>query len=185
MANIWLISDTHFNHARDFILQPRGFTTINEMNEAIIQRWNDRVKPDDIVYHLGDVIMGDLDSGIELIKRLNGHIRLAIGNHDTPARIEAFKSLFDDIQFGYRIIKKKKVFLLTHYPQITGNYDNSQTYSIHGHTHSLNPFNEDYPMYNVSCEAHFCTPILFEEAIEQIRNYKNFYKSKPILDINK
>lgn len=185
MANIWLISDTHFNHNRDFILQPRGFTTVNEMNEAIIQRWNDRVKPDDIVYHLGDVIMGDLNSGIELIKRLNGHIKLAIGNHDTPARIEAFKSLFDDIQFGYRIIKKKKVFLLTHYPQITGNYDNSQTYSIHGHTHSLNPFNEDYLMYNVSCEAHFCTPILFEEAIEQIRNYKNFYKSKPILDINK
>lgn len=185
MSNIWLISDTHLNHDKDFIWRARGFSSVDEMNIAIIERWNSKVQSDDIVYHLGDVMMGELEAGMELVSQLNGHIRLAIGNHDTPTRIEAFKSLFDDIQFGYRIIKKKKVFLLTHYPQITGNYDNSQTYSIHGHTHSLNPFNEDYLMYNVSCEAHFCTPILFEEAIEQIRNYKNFYKSKPILDINK
>lgn len=172
MSNIWLISDTHFNHNRDFIFKPRGFATIDEMNEAIIQRWNEKVTDDDIVYHLGDVIMGELDSGIKIIKRLKGHIRLAIGNHDTDNRIEAFKPFFDDIQFGYRIVKKKKTFLLSHYPQLTGNYDNSQTYSIHGHTHSFDLFDENNLMYNVSCEAQNCTPILLEDAIQQIRDYR-------------
>ena len=176
MSNIWLISDTHFNHDKPFIWEARGFKSVNEMNKIIIQRWNKVVQSDDIVYHLGDVIMGDLNSGIELIKKLNGHIRLAIGNHDTPARLEAFKELFDDIQFGYRILKKKKTFLLSHYPQLTGNYDNSQTYSIHGHTHSFDLFDENNLMYNVSCEAQNCTPILLEDAIQQIRDYRRLCK---------
>lgn len=175
MSNIWLISDTHFNHNKDFIWKARGFNSVEEMNNEIIKRWNNIVKPDDIVYHLGDVIMGDLNSGIEIINQLNGKIRLAIGNHDTSARLETFRNfdIFEDIQFGYRIKKGKKTFILTHYPTLTGNYDNSKTYSIHGHTHSLNAFCEYDLMYNVNCEAHNCTPILWENMIEDIFNHKN------------
>jgi len=91
------------------------------------------------------------------------------------ARLEAFRNLdiFEDIQFGYRIKKGKKTFILTHYPTLTGNYDNSKTYSIHGHTHSFNAFCEHDLMYNVNCEAHNCTPILWENMVEDIFNHKN------------
>ena len=174
MSNIWLISDTHFNHNKDFLWGPRGFNSVWEMNETIIEKWNNVIKYNDIVYHLGDTIMGNLDDGIELLKRLNGKIRLAIGNHDTNERIKAFSNLynFDDIQFGYRLKDGKKGLLLTHYPLLSGNFDNSKTYSIHGHTHSPNAFCEYDMMYNVNCDAHNCNPVAWEDMIKEINNHK-------------
>ena len=175
MSNVWLISDTHLGHNKEFIWKARGFDSVWDMNNAIIERWNEIVKYDDVVYHLGDVIMGDLDTGIKLVKQLNGKIRLAIGNHDTTDRLNAFHNLynFDDIQFGYRLKESKKTFLLTHYPLLSGNFDNSKTYSIHGHTHSLNSFCEYDLMYNVNCDAHNCAPIAWEDMIAEIEKHKN------------
>lgn len=174
MSNIWLISDTHLGHNKEFIWKPRGFNSVREMNEAIIERWNEVVKYDDVVYHLGDVFLGNLDDGIKLVKQLNGKIKLAVGNHDTSARIDALRNLynFDDIQFGYTLKKGKKSFILTHYPSLTGNFDNSKTYSIHGHTHSHNPFCEFDMMYNVNCDAHNCTPVAWEDIISEITQYR-------------
>ncbi len=162
MNEIWIISDTHFNHNKDFILKPRSFSTVEEMNEKIIERWNSIVQPNDTVYHLGDIALGEVAAAVPLIKRLNGKMKLAIGNHDTDAKLKIYRTLsnIEDIQFGYRIKKGKNTFLLTHYPQLTGNYDTSKTYSIHGHTHCSNTFTEGYDlMFNVSCEALACMPI--------------------------
>ena len=181
MSNIWLISDTHLGHNKTFIWKARGFDSVWDMNNAIIERWNEVVKYDDIVYHLGDVMMGDLDAGIKLVKQLNGKIRLAIGNHDSSNRIDAFRNLsnFDDIQFGYRLKDGKKTLLLTHYPLLSGNFDNSKTYSIHGHTHSPNPFCEYDMMYNVNCDAHDCRPVAYEDMIAAIMQRKNnIFKDK-------
>ena len=65
--NIWLASDTHFCHDRAFVYEPRGFSCIGDMNEAIVERWNSVVKPGDIVYHLGDVMLNDNDKGKVII----------------------------------------------------------------------------------------------------------------------
>ena len=70
---IWFTSDLHFNHDKEFIVQARGFKTVEEMNKAIIKRFNSKVAPEDIVYILGDTIMGDSAAGEELVKQLNGH----------------------------------------------------------------------------------------------------------------
>ena len=174
MSNIWLISDTHLNHGKEFVWKVRGFNSVWDMNNAIIERWNGVVKDDDIVYHLGDVIMGDLDTGIQLLKQLNGKIRLAMGNHDTTNRLDAFRNLynFDDIQFGYRLKEGKKTLLLTHYPILSGNFDTSKTYSIHGHTHSQSKFCEYELMYNVSCDAIDCTPIALEDVLMDLEKNK-------------
>lgn len=179
MNEIWIISDTHFNHNKDFILKPRSFSTIEEMNEKIIERWNSIVQPNDTVYHLGDIALGEVDAAVSLIKKLNGKIKLAIGNHDTDAKLKIYSTLsnIEDIQFGYRIKKGKNTFLLTHYPQLTGNYDISKTYSIHGHTHCSNTFTEGYDlMFNVSCEALDCIPINIDNVkilIQQHRDKNN------------
>lgn len=174
MFNIWLISDTHFNHNKEFIWKARGFNSIEEMNNTVIERWNKIVKPGDIVYHLGDVALGDLAASIKILNQLNGKIRLAIGNHDTSMRLFSFRGLpvFDDIQFGYRLKSGKKTFLLTHYPLLSGNFDNSKTYSIHGHTHSPNIFCEYDMMYNTCCDAHDCYPIAWEDMLKDINQRK-------------
>lgn len=60
MSKIWFTSDTHFCHDRGFLYEPRGFTNVEDMNEAIVQRWNSVVAPEDTVYHLGDAMLNDL-----------------------------------------------------------------------------------------------------------------------------
>ena len=90
MSDIWVISDTHFHHAnilrfvdKDGELVRGGrFSTIEEMDETILENWNSVVKPGDIVYHLGDVMMGEQQHFIKFWRRLNGKKRLILGNHD-------------------------------------------------------------------------------------------------------
>lgn len=174
MTQIWLTSDTHLNHNKDFIWKARGFASIEDMNAAIIERWNSVVKDEDIVYHLGDVMMGaDLQAGLRMISKLKGQKYLAFGNHDTDARLKAFKTnhFFQDIQMGYRIKINKKIFILTHYPTVTANGEDIRTINLYGHTHQENNFFENRPyMYHVGVDSHDCYPIKIEDIIEEIRN---------------
>ena len=177
MSNIWLTSDTHLNHAQPFIWRPRGFNSVYEMNEAIIENWNKVVKWDDIVYHLGDVMLGENEAGLKLLKQLNGKIYLALGNHDSDARVELYNYCYNiaDVEFGYRIKgSKKTTLLLTHYPQLVANHDDPKlVYSIHGHTHSKDKWSEVPHAYNVNMDAHNCTPVNFEDMMADIRRQRD------------
>lgn len=68
---IFATSDMHFGHDREFVWKVRGFNSIQEMNDAYVNRWNSVVGPEDDVYCLGDLMLGD-PSNIEYIKKLNG-----------------------------------------------------------------------------------------------------------------
>ena len=77
MGKIWLTSDLHFGHDREFIWGPRGFKNVHEMNEAIIKNWNTAVAPEDEVYVLGDLMLNDNEHGMECLRRLkDGEERL-------------------------------------------------------------------------------------------------------------
>jgi calcineurin-like phosphoesterase family protein len=83
---LWFVSDTHWAHDRPFILEKRGFKTIEEHDRVLIERWNDKVRPQDTVIHLGDFIVGagreaDL-LGEHLLKTLHGTKILLFGNHN-------------------------------------------------------------------------------------------------------
>ena len=86
MSKIYLSSDLHFFHDKDFIYKPRGFENILDMNETILKNWNNTVSEEDEVYLLGDLMLGDNNKGIELIKQLNGKIHVILGNHDSATR---------------------------------------------------------------------------------------------------
>ena len=94
MGKIFLTSDTHFNHLNilRYESETRPFSSIEEMNEAIIANWNSVVSPEDTVYHLGDFFMGRYDAIEDILDRLNGTIKLIRGNHDTKARLELYKA---------------------------------------------------------------------------------------------
>lgn len=81
MSQIYFTSDTHFGHANILKYCNRPFKDIADMNTRMIQMWNERVKPDDTVYHLGDFAMGQKQN-IYIRQRLNGTIILVKGNHD-------------------------------------------------------------------------------------------------------
>ena len=170
---IFVCSDWHFNHLKPFILEPRGFQNIEEHNEAIIKRHNSMVSPEDIVYCLGDCGLGtDMPSVIEYIRRMNGKKYLAIGNHDSEAKIKAYKeaNLFEAIQFAYRIRYKKIEYLLTHYPTLVSNgSDPKPVWNIHGHDHDKNIFHDFGHNYDVCMEAHNCYPVSLEQIHADIK----------------
>ena len=92
---IWLASDPHLGHNKDFMFGPRGFESIEEHNKAIVENWNSVVYPDDEVYVLGDLTLGDVEEGMRLIAKLNGHLHIIRGNHDTDTKVERYKAIFE------------------------------------------------------------------------------------------
>ena len=79
---MWFTSDLHFGHANIIEYSGRPFADVDEMNEALIERWNDAVQPDDLVWVLGDVAMGRIGETLPLVSRLAGRKQLVAGNHD-------------------------------------------------------------------------------------------------------
>ena len=182
MSEIFITSDTHFCHVKDFLWKPRGFNSVEEMNETIIERWNHTVKPNDRVIHLGDTMLNDNGKGIECLKRLHGEICLVYGNHDLPTRQKLIESECPNIIIlGYAHVFKygKMNIYLSHYPTLTANFDekhfSQHVINFHGHTHQqTNWLQPDNPfMYHVGMDSHNCTPIHIEEAITNVRNKWN------------
>lgn len=177
---IFFTSDPHLGHDKDFVVQARGFETVEEMNAEIIRRWNERVYPDDDVYVLGDLTLGDIEEGIRLIAKLNGYLHIMRGNHDTDKKVERYLELPNVVSIQYADVLKygKAVFWMGHYPTITANYDDDKPWAKHvvclfGHTHQEQPFYNNNPyMYNVGMDAHNCTPITIDEIIADIRKKK-------------
>ena len=177
MSEIFLTSDWHFNHNREFIWKARGFNSVEEMNEAIIENHNSIVLPEDDVYVLGDLMLGGdkLDEGLELIKRMNGRLHLVRGNHDTERRWLAYPTLPNVVECKDAIYLKcgKYHFYLTHFPCLTGNLEKESltqmTLNIFGHTHQKGKFFEDRPyMYNVGVDAHECYPVNIFNALSDM-----------------
>ena len=142
MSKIWLTSDLHFGHDREFIWGPRGFKNVNEMNEAIIKNWNAVVAPEDEAYVLGDLMLGDNEAGIKMIKQLKGTIHIVLGNHDTKTRVEMYQECHNvaDVQYATVIKFKGYSFYLSHYPTITSNLEKEFgkhcLINLFGHIHS-------------------------------------------------
>ena len=148
-GKIFVTSDLHFCHNRDFLYTPRGFNSIEEHDEAIIKLWNETVGENDTVFILGDLMLNDNVAGIDKLRRLNGHLFIVAGNHDGDSRIELYKDelpwKIDSVQYAYRLKYHGYNFFLTHYPTITGNFDdnkplNRRTVNICGHSHVSDPF---------------------------------------------
>lgn len=162
----WFTSDHHFGHAN--ILQyedkHRPFASVNEMNEALIEAWNNIVNQKDIVYHLGDFCFGR--KNIAIAGRLNGKKRLIMGNHDVYP-VQEYLQYFDRVH-GCLYYKN---CILTHIP-VHPNHARALI-NIHGHLHSKITDKAPNLCYvNVSVEQTELKPISFDEV--QLRAYKSF-----------
>ena len=177
--SIWLTSDLHFGHEKEFLWKPRGFSSWEDHAEQVIERYNSVIKNDDIVYILGDCMLKNDAFGIECLKRLKGHKYLAIGNHDSDSRIDKYRenNIFEDIQYGYRLRIEKSSLWLQHYPSLMGNYrDKHPTFCIAGHTHSPDKFqNMENGCYNIALDAHKCYPVSLDKILIDIREYREVH----------
>ena len=171
MSNIYFTSDLHLGHDKDYIYKKRGFNSIKEMNEVIIEKINDEVLFEDEIWILGDLIMGENETNIKLIDKIKGYKHIIIGNHDTLRRKELYKTLSRTEVHGYAdIIKyRKRVFYLSHYPVILNNGFNKKFYCLHGHTHSTNQIEYiDYNCINIGIDAWDNKPVHIEQILNLI-----------------
>lgn len=176
---IFLTSDLHFGHDREFLWGPRGFKSSKEHDEAIITNWNSVVKPTDDVYVLGDIMLGDNEWGRECMNRLEGRIHLVRGNHDSDKRWYEVYPYLHGVEemcgWAHVIHYRKYHFYLSHFPTDTANIEAESlhqcTLNLFGHTHSKDKFRADQPMYyNVALDANDNTPVLLDDIIERMKN---------------
>ena len=175
---IYLTSDWHFGHQREFIWGARNYSSVEEMNEDQIDKVNSLVKPEDDLYVLGDLMLRDTEKGIECVKRLNGNLHIILGNHDTNARIERYKELDAEILGWASVLQYRKYhFYMSHFPTLTGNLDEdkplkTRVISLCGHVHTTNCLIDwgKNPIYHVEVDAHNGYPVLLDDIIEEIKN---------------
>lgn len=210
MPETWLTADTHFSHlsiiayCRRPFLKPgysiddltkllKSFegrrpeqSLVKEMvdikghDEALISNWNELVKPNDIVYHLGDFAFRN---HAIVANRLNGKKRLVLGNHDK--RINSYKLHFDKIYkegpLNEGVIIKRKKVILGHYPLLSWNAAFHGRLHFFGHVHT-SPYKRFLCVrnsYDVGVDNNNFKPINFDEAVEKAENNKNIIDFTP------
>ena len=183
MPATFLVSDTHFGHAgvcrfmrEDGVTKLRPWDDPHEMDEAMIQRWNDVVRPTDKVYHLGDVVINR--KALSTLARLNGDKVLIRGNHDIFRDTE-YAQYFRELR-AYHVMNG---MILSHIPVHEASLGRFGT-NIHGHLHASRVkrargvdartgavlySNEDDVRYHCVCvEQTDYAPILLEDVYKRI-----------------
>lgn len=179
MGGIYFTSDLHFGHDKEFLWRPRGFSSSQEHDEVVIERINSIVKPNDRLYILGDLMLGqDTEGGIRKVKQLNGIKVILYGNHDSESRCQRYRQehLMVEEGLAMRYQFSKFHFILSHYPTMTANIGDDKkpwqrVYNLCGHTHTINPFwHWEFGCYHIELDAHNCYPVSIEKIIEDMRS---------------
>jgi calcineurin-like phosphoesterase family protein len=183
MPSVFLVSDTHFGHTgvcrftRNDGEKLRPWTDPDEMDEAMVKAWNDRVKPTDKVYHLGDVVINR--KALKTLSRLNGDKVLIRGNHDI-FRDDEYREYFRELR-AYHVMNG---MILSHIPLHSDSMGRFGV-NIHGHLHSNRVMkargvdaktgtvlygDKIDPRYHCVCveQTPNFAPILFEDVIKRI-----------------
>ena len=183
MPAVFLVSDTHFGHAgvcrftsNDGVTKLRPWDDPAEMDEEMIRRWNERVRPNDKVYHLGDVVINK--KALPTLARLNGDKVLVKGNHDI-FKLEEYTKYFRDVR-GYHVMNG---MILSHIPMHEDSLGRFGV-NIHGHLHANRVMRRASstmefmewgvreridPRYHCVCvEQTDFAPILFEDVVKRI-----------------
>ena len=176
MPSVFLTSDTHFGHAGvckflrdDGVTKLRPWDNPEDMDEEMVKRWNETVRPNDKVYHLGDVVINR--KALSIMHRLNGDKVLIRGNHDI-FRDDEYRIHFRELR-AYHVMNG---MILSHIPIHSDSLGRFGT-NIHGHLHANRvqirgfngkPMGIDTRYHCVCVEQTDFRPILFEDVIKRI-----------------
>ncbi len=174
---IYYISDIHFDDQKIFEKCSRPFSGLKEYKAEIIKRWNNKVKPDDTVYVLGDICEDDNANSISIFKQLNGIKHFIIGNHDLKLLDEIKKSnLFETIGFMSLIEDEGRKVCICHYPVMDWMEFNRNGILVYGHVHNktyknrkayqeIKQYYLDKPAYNCGVDVTNYEPVTLDEMI--------------------
>lgn len=193
MSKVWITSDLHIGHNREFVYGYRGFASCEEHDAVLVENWNSLVAEDDIVYILGDVMLkhnledDDFKYGLSVLERLNGKLIIIRGNHDSESKIEKYKTCDNVLMAGDAALYldypevSSYHFYLSHYPTLVAHEKlksvKTALINLYGHTHQKEHFYNEHPyMYCVCLDAHDMKPALMEDIIEEIKKKISAYR---------
>jgi len=173
----WFTADPHYWHTNVIKYSNRPYSSVEEMNEALIENWNKRVQPADHVYLLGDFAIIRAKGAEarrqmvdDIAKRLVGQIHLIHGNHDHQEILHCKR--FCEVTIYKRIVVEEQPIVLHHYAYKTFHGSHKGAWNLHGHSHGSLP--RDYNMFqlDVGVDVWNYAPISFEEVREEMKKHK-------------
>lgn len=174
MNNIFFISDTHFSHNNIIKYCNRPFSSIEEMDDTLIENWNNKVKPNDIIIHLGDFLFYSNNKIKNKLNKLNGKKYLIKGNHDNRSMDNDFRNSFKYICDYSKLSKLPDInwkgtdFILFHYPIENWDGQHKGLIHLHGHVHNNMEFKSGINRFNLSVEMINYQPISIDELLNLI-----------------
>lgn len=189
-SRVFFTSDTHFSHANIIKFCQRPFKDVSHMNDELVQRWNEVVGPDDIVFHLGDFAWGGSDVWNSIMSRLNGKIYLVLGNHDEKNIRQGYMRRFEWVGYQMHITIEGRSIYLNHYPFLCygGSYRGKDAvWQLFGHVHSkegMTGMDKDRlanllpTQYDVGVDNNDYRPISFREVSDIINKQINQYEKE-------
>jgi calcineurin-like phosphoesterase family protein len=195
---VYFTSDTHFRHNQSFIYEARGYKDRYEHDNALIEKINEVVRQEDILFHLGDfclnITMPEFD---QIVDRINcNNIYYIWGNHNSCIRRKYEETLRIDFQrddievypykvgkityLGYykEVIVNGHLIVLHHYPHQIFNQMQKNAIQLSGHSHYTNPSTQldsvENKILDVGWDGHG-KPLSFSE-IQKIMMNKSHVK---------
>jgi calcineurin-like phosphoesterase family protein len=180
MNDIWFSSDPHFFHEKIIQYANRPFETVEEMNEVMVEKWNARVKPQDIIYLLGDVSFGGSHETSLLLKRLNGNKVLILGNHDDEKNLTCM-NVFGSVHSYLEVRKlQKSPVALFHFPIHVWNAKHYGAVHLHGHSHGTID-NTGLRRFDVGVDCWDFNPVNWEEILAILPPHVDEFRDRSVM----
>jgi calcineurin-like phosphoesterase family protein len=184
---IYFTSDTHFWHKAVIGYCNRPAKDVQEMNDLLIQRWNERVKDQDEVYFLGDFAFCGTTKALDILEQLKGKKYAIRGNHDhTLFKKDPIKDHFVWIRDYYNLrvqdvrqsdeeetdISYHQPIILCHFPILSWDGMARGAWHLHGHCHGSLPSTRAMRL-DVGVDTNNLSPYSYEE-IKKIMTLRSF-----------
>ena len=170
---LFFTSDSHFGHENILRYCNRPFSSVKEMDEELILRWNERISENDTVYHLGDFTLGGHDAAVRYLERLGGRIFLQQGSHDNrwfdkdfgDGRLSTIPPLCS-VELPIQKSKHKQVVVLCHYALRVWDKSHYASWHLFGHSHGkLEPHGLSF---DVGVDSHNFYPWSLDEVVQKM-----------------
>ena len=134
---VWFTSDTHFGHANIISYSDRPYGSVREMDDAMIDNWNARIRAEDTVWHLGDFVFRNSVPAASYLTRLAGEKHLIWGNHD-GAETRSLPGWTSSQPYAEITVEGTRLVLF-HYALRVWNRSHHGAIHLYGHSHNSLP----------------------------------------------
>ena len=173
MPETFVTSDTYFGRPSIINIAQRPFSSVDDMDSALVENWNKRVGPGDTVYHLGNLAWNPVIAE-DILKQLNGKIYLIQGEYDEAA-ISVAKHFTGKLHILPNSIIRQDTFncVFSHWPLADWPGKNKGIFHLHGH--SLNKMKTDLDLMkrvNICTDNWNFTPQPIKGTLELLKKFK-------------